>query len=46
MSSPSVSSTGLLVIVLAQFAGTSLWFAGNAILPDLMPLLNAPGLNG
>jgi MFS family permease len=46
MSSPSVSSTGLLVIVLAQFAGTSLWFAGNAILPDLMPLLNAPDLNG
>ncbi|HAA14078.1 MAG TPA: MFS transporter, partial [Cytophagales bacterium] len=25
----------LPVIVLAQFAGTSLWFAGNAILPDL-----------
>ena len=25
----------LPVIVLAQFAGTSLWFAGNAILPDI-----------
>ena len=25
----------LPVIVLSQFAGTSLWFAGNAILPDL-----------
>src|SRR5512135_2837893 len=25
----------LLVIVLSQFAGTSLWFAGNALLPDL-----------
>ena len=25
----------LPVIVLAQFAGTSLWFAGNAVLPDL-----------
>lgn len=46
MSSASVSTTGLVVIVLSQFAGTSLWFAGNAILPDLMPLLNAPGING
>jgi MFS family permease len=36
----------LPVIVLAQFAGTSLWFAGNAILPDLQPVLNNPGLNG
>jgi len=25
----------LLLIVLSQFAGTSLWFAGNAILPEL-----------
>jgi MFS family permease len=25
----------LPVIVLAQFAGTSLWFAGNAVMPDL-----------
>jgi hypothetical protein len=25
----------LPVIVLSQFAGTSLWFAGNALLPDL-----------
>jgi predicted MFS family arabinose efflux permease len=25
----------ITVIVLTQFAGTSLWFAGNAILPDL-----------
>ncbi len=25
----------IAVIVLTQFAGTSLWFAGNAILPDL-----------
>ncbi|WP_288423326.1 MFS transporter [uncultured Spirosoma sp.] len=36
----------LPVIVLAQFAGTSLWFAGNAILPDIQPLLNNPDLNG
>ncbi|MCB2377985.1 MFS transporter [Hymenobacter sp. BT635] len=26
----------LPVIVLAQFAGTSLWFAGNIVLPDLL----------
>ena len=26
----------LPVIVLAQFAGTSLWFAGNAVLPELL----------
>ena len=25
----------LFLIVIAQFCGTSLWFAGNAILPDL-----------
>ena len=27
------------VIVIAQFACTSLWFAGNAVLPDLLPYL-------
>ena len=26
----------LPIIVLAQFAGTSLWFAGNAVVPDLV----------
>lgn len=34
----------LPVIVFAQFAGTSLWFAGNAILPELQPLLKTNGL--
>jgi len=29
----------LPIIVLSQFAGTSLWFAGNAILPELKQLL-------
>jgi len=29
----------LPVIVFAQFAGTALWFAGNAVLPDLTKLL-------
>src|SRR5438874_9955566 len=37
----------LPIIVLSQFAGTSLWFAGNAILPDLQRELSiqthAPG---
>ena len=27
------------IIVFAQFACTSLWFAGNAVLPDLLPYL-------
>ncbi|QIP11620.1 MFS transporter [Spirosoma aureum] len=34
----------LLVVVFAQFAGTSLWFAGNAILPELQHLLKTAGL--
>ena len=29
----------LAVIVFAQFAGTSLWFAGNAIIGDIQQLL-------
>jgi len=37
----------LPLIVLSQFAGTSLWFVGNAILPDIQRSLNiqtnAPG---
>lgn len=36
----------LFILVLAQFAGTSLWFAGNAILPNLQPLLGTTALNG
>ena len=44
--SETLNNTHLLVIVLAQFAGTSLWFAGNAILPDLQPLLGNNALNG
>jgi len=30
----------LPIIVLSQFAGTSLWFAGNAVVPDLIEELN------
>lgn len=36
----------LLVVVFAQFAGTSLWFAGNAILPELQSLLRGTDLIG
>jgi predicted MFS family arabinose efflux permease len=32
-------NNSLPTIVLAQFACTSLWFAGNAVLPELIPLL-------
>lgn len=42
----TVSSTGkkgvLPIIVVAQFACTSLWFAGNAIVPDLIAEFNFP----
>ena len=37
--SVSVPKKILPVIVLAQFAGTSLWFVGNAILPELKQTL-------
>ena len=33
----------LPVIVFAQFTGTSLWFAGNAVLPDLQMYWNEAG---
>ncbi|WP_311136475.1 hypothetical protein [Hymenobacter cellulosilyticus] len=38
----------LPVIVLAQFAGTSLWFAGNSVLPELLrnPRLSGASLGG
>lgn len=33
---PRIPKHILPVIVISQFAGTSLWFAGNAVLPDLI----------
>ncbi|MDX1667408.1 MAG: MFS transporter, partial [Saprospiraceae bacterium] len=30
------------LIVFSQFAGTSLWFAGNAVMPDLQAVLDLP----
>ncbi len=44
--SKPLGNAHLFVIVLAQFAGTSLWFAGNAILPNLQPLLGTTALSG
>lgn len=38
-SSKTIPVRILPVIVFAQFAGTSLWFAGNAVIPDLVDLL-------
>ena len=35
MTQPAVPRHILPVLVLAQFAGTSLWFAVNAVMPDL-----------
>ena len=45
VTSPVASSVPrriLPVIVLSQFAGTSLWFAVNAVLPDLQQAWNLP----
>ena len=39
---PTRSPLILPVIVVAQFAGTSLWFAGNAVLGDLQAQWNLP----
>ncbi len=42
--SPSSNLRILTVLVLAQFMGTSLWFAGNAAAPELEALLGQSGL--
>ena len=42
--SPSRNLGILTVLVLAQFMGTSLWFAGNAAAPELEGLLGQSGL--
>lgn len=38
------SRRALILIVIAQFLGTSLWFAGNAAAPELGALLGRPGI--
>lgn len=42
MSQPPVPRHVLPVLVLAQFAGTSLWFAVNAVMPDLQRAFGWP----
>lgn len=42
MSPPQVPRHILPVLVTAQFAGTSLWFAVNAVMPDLQRELGWP----
>lgn len=34
----------MILIVIAQFLGTSLWFAGNAVAPEISQLLDLPGI--
>lgn len=38
------SRSALILIVIAQFLGTSLWFAGNAVAPEISQILNSPGI--
>lgn len=38
------SRSALILIVIAQFLGTSLWFAGNVAAPELEKLLGSSGL--
>ena len=39
---PAVPTRILPTIVLSQFAATSLWFAGNAVMPDLQRSAGLP----
>ena len=43
MSQPT-SRSALILIVIAQFLGTSLWFAGNAAIPEISKILGEPEL--
>lgn len=44
MPKPITSRSALILIVIAQFLGTSLWFAGNAAAPELELLFGEKGL--
>lgn len=44
MKSPLTSRSALILIVIAQFLGTSLWFAANAVAPEISQILNNPGI--
>ncbi|MDF2158278.1 MFS transporter [Algoriphagus sp. CAU 1675] len=39
---PQSSRSALILIVIAQFLGASLWFAGNAAIPEISKVLNLP----
>ncbi|MCS5489938.1 MFS transporter [Algoriphagus limi] len=40
------AGSALTIIVISQFLGTSLWFAGNAVIPELSQKLGLPELTG
>lgn len=42
MKSQLTSRSALILIVIAQFLGTSLWFAGNAVAPEISLILEVP----
>lgn len=42
MKSQLTSRSALILIVLAQFLGNSLWFAGNAVAPEISLILEIP----
>lgn len=42
MNSQLTSRSALILIVIAQFLGTSLWFAGNAVAPEISLILQEP----
>ncbi|PZX49650.1 MFS transporter [Algoriphagus chordae] len=44
MKSQLTSRSALILIVIAQFLGTSLWFAGNAVAPEISQILELPGI--
>ncbi|MEB2783997.1 MFS transporter [Algoriphagus persicinus] len=44
MKTQLTSRSALILIVIAQFLGTSLWFAGNAVVPEISQLLQIPGI--
>lgn len=42
MKTQITSRSALILIVIAQFLGTSLWFAGNAVAPEISQILDRP----
>jgi len=44
LNSQLTSRSALILIVVAQFFGTSLWIAGNAVAPEISQILNRPDI--